>query len=295
MGHHKQLLSRWGLLPVLLTSFWIIAAPTANAGSDDTVQSPDVVGGSGTISTGQPGNPGKPPSVKRKAILAKTNPCSNSTVNSPEGRYIDAGEQGIGMYQPYQCNPQTGWVTRFVCYERCPEGTPPPFVPPAPPTLDELYISLYRAVPAPDPLFAPPVDQGNNIAAIVGKRLYVNLIPNTFEEKEGEYSWGDGYWYATFLIEPNHYQFTDGTATTGLCTANDASARTSEGRKILDEQNCSLVINNKPPSGTLPVTITSNWSATIVTNVPFFPQTTQLNTQTTYDVPVKQIQPIITG
>jgi hypothetical protein len=283
MGDHTIRQSRRRLLFCFLILIGLVFSTlTARAGEETSDD--DVVGGSGTVGgtkpgkTGKPGTTGKPPSAKRKAILTKTNPCKNSAVNSPEGRYIDGGKEGIGMYQPYQCNPQTGWVLRFVCYERCPEGTPKPFVPPAPPTVDQLYISLYRSIPAPNPLFAPPVDQGNNIAAIVGKRLYVNLTTNTFETKEGDYSWSDGYWYATFLIEPNHYQFTDGTTTTGLCTTNDASARTSEGRKTLDEQNCSLVINNKPPNGT---------------NVPFFPQTTQLNTQTTYPVPIKQIQSII--
>jgi hypothetical protein len=297
MEHHKQHSIGRRLLQFFLAACLLAQQQPANAGSDDTGTT-DVVGGSGVVSTGSPGKPGtqsKPPSAKRKAILAKTNPCPASAVNSPEGRYIDAGEQGIGMYQPYQCNPQTGWTLRFVCYERCPEGTPPPFVPPAPPSLDELYISLYRSIPAPDPLFAPPVDTGNNIAAVVGKRLYVNLTPATFEDKEGDYEWGNGYWYATFLLEPNNYQFTDGDTTTGLCTANDASARTRQGRNTLDQQNCSLIINTKPASGILPVTITSHWTATIVTNVPFFPQTLQLQSQTTYPVPIKQVQSIIVG
>ncbi len=294
MGHHSHYRCRRRLFVSLLTAVLLGSASPSYAGDAPDVK--DTVGGAGTVSTGTPGTPAsKPPSAKRKALLTKTNPCPDPGQLSPNGNYIDAGEQGIGMYFPYQCNPNTGWTLQFVCYQRCPEGTPPPFVPPTPPSLDELYISLWRSIPAPDPLFAPPVDKGNNIAAIVGKRLYVNLANSTFEDKDGNYEWGNGYWYATVLIEPNNYTFTDGQTTSGECTTNDASARTNPGRKILDAQNCSLVVNTKPPSGKLPVTITSHWTATIVTNVPFFPQTTQLQTQTTYPVPVKQIQSIITG
>jgi hypothetical protein len=206
---------------------------------------------------------------------------------------VDAGKQGIGMYQPYKCNPESGWVLRFVCYQRCPEGSPAVFVPPAPPSLEDVYIALHRSIPAPDPLFAPPVDKENKITAIVGKRLYVNLTTSSFEEKDGTSTWGDGYWYVSVLMEPNSYSFTDGDQSTGTCTANDASARTREGRRVLDAQGCSIVINDKPANGLLPVTITSKWTAYITTNIPGVPRSTGLQSSTVYPVQVNQIQSII--
>jgi hypothetical protein len=157
-------------------------------------------------------------------------------------------------------------------------------------------LCLLPACPEGSPaVFVPPVDKGNKITAIVGKRLYVNLTTSSFEEKDGTSTWGDGYWYVSVLMEPNSYSysFTDGDQSTGTCTANDASARTREGRRVLDAQGCSIVINGKPANGLLPVTITSKWTAYITTNIPGVPRSTGLQSSTVYPVPVNQIQSII--
>jgi hypothetical protein len=271
----------------------LVATTSSKAESTDqnTVSVVTVVPGSGSTSSGE----SKRPSPKVQAAVARVNRCPVSAVNAPEGQMIDGGAEGIGMYQAYQCNPETGWVTRFVCMQRCPAGKGGGFVPPPPPSLEELYISMHRSIPAPDPLFAPPVDKGNGIAAIVGKRLYVNLSTSSFEEKDGSYSWGGGYWYALVVIAPTSYSFTDGTQSTGACTANEASARTSEGRQALDAQNCSIVINRKPVGAKLPVTVTSKWTAYITTNIPGVPAETGLQSTIVYPVPVNEVQPIIVG
>jgi hypothetical protein len=288
--------SRSRLFIGVLGALLLVSAHGAYAGEgndNNTVSVVTVVPGPGSGS-GSSGK-SKPPSQKVKAAAARVNRCPVSAVNAPEGRFIDGGAEGIGMYQAHQCNPETGWVTRFVCYERCPEGVVKGFTPPPAPSLEELYIAIHRSIPAPDPLFAPPVDKGNGIAAIVGKRLYVNLSTSSFEEKDGSYDWGGGYWYATVVLEPTSYSFTDGTQGAAACTANAASARTIEGRKVLDAQGCSIVINNKPPGGRLPVTITSKWTAYITSNIPNAPASTGLQSSTVYPVLVNEVQSIIAG
>jgi hypothetical protein len=292
MGHFRVGVHRGRLFLGLLT-----LAIVTGLGQSATGAGKDTVSVVTVVTDSSPGGPGKrkAPSVREVAAVGRKDPCPASAVASPEGQMIDAGENGIGMYQPYQCNPATGWQLIFVCYQRCPAGTQPGFTPPTPPSLEELYIAVHRAIPAPDPLFAPPVEQGAGIAAIVGTRLYVNLTPASFEEKDGDYTWGGGYWYATVLLVPDSYSFTDGSSTSAVCTDNNASARTQTGRAVLDTQNCSIVINTKPADTTLDVTITSYWHAVITTNIPGVPQTTPLQSDTTYQVPTNEIQSIITN
>jgi hypothetical protein len=214
---------------------------------------------------------------------------------------IDAGEQGIGMYQPFQCNPDAGWQLIFVCYQRCPAGTPDLYVPPTPPQLWEIYDSIHRGAPMPDPRFAPPVELGGNIKAIVGKRLYINLTENSFSEKDGTYNWdyngnqtsNQGFWYARILYVPVNFEYTVAGQKIGPCPGPGASGRTEAGRAALDALDCSVIINDRPESGILPVTITTNWRVIVNTNIPNMARTVFETGVATFDIPIKELQVVL--
>jgi hypothetical protein len=245
---------------------------------------------------------GKPGSVSpaEKEAIAWVDPCPASSVNAPEGKLIDAGEAGIGMYQNFECNPGSGWTTIFVCSQRCPEGAVREFIPPVPPAVWRVIASLRKSAPLPDPKFAPPVELGGGRAAIVGKRLYVNLTEASFSETDRVYFWnteGDliikGYWYARVLFVPVDYEFAGAGATAGPCTGPGLSGRTLEGRQAQDAQKCSLIINDRPPSGVMTVKVKTNWRAIVVTNIPGMSRTVLLDSEIEVPIPVKELQVVV--
>jgi hypothetical protein len=279
------------LLSVLLVTIGLLCAG-GNARAEDQIAVVTVltkpVGGS-PGSEPQP----KPASARETSAKARVNPCPLSGYGSPNGTLIDNGPQGKGYYQTYTCSKETGWVSVFVCVLDCPEGAVQPFIPPTPPSLEEVYISIHRVIPTPDLRFAPPIENGGKIAAVVGKRLYATLTQNTFEEKDGAYSWDNGYWYADILMVPDNYTFTDGNQTSGKCTDSVANIRTAQGRKAMDQQHCFIVINNRPANSKLPVTVTTHWHAIVTTNIPGVAQFQPLENAITYQVPVKELQAVI--
>jgi hypothetical protein len=248
------------------------------------------------------GTPGTPDTVSpgEKRASAWVDPCPASSVLSPGGQMVDEGERGIGLNQPFQCDPDSGWQTIFVCYQRCPSGVPDVYIPPTPPQLWEIYAAIHRDAPLPGPLFAPPVERGGGIKAVVGKRLYINLTPDSFSEKDGNYSWDTtgaitirGFWYARILYVPVNFEYTVDELTIGPCPGPGASGTTAAGRTALDSLKCSAVINNRPDSGVLPVTITTHWRVIVNTNVPNMARVVYERSSATFDVPVKELQAVL--
>jgi hypothetical protein len=227
----------------------VLVASTQQAALAEVIDDGVDVVGTLTVPTGgSPGSqpPPKPASAREVAAKARVNPCPLSSYGSPNGTLIDEGAKGKGYYQTFACSQESGWVSVFVCYQDCPPDAVKPFIPPTPPSFEEIYISIHRVIPTPELRFAPPIENGGKIAAVVGKRLYVTLTQNTFEEKDGFYSWGNGFWYVNILMVPDSYSFTDGNQTSGKCTDSVANIRTPAARKMLDQQRCYIVINNRP-------------------------------------------------
>jgi hypothetical protein len=242
-----------------------------------------------TVSTvvGTDGSGG--PSAEEQNRSGWVNPCPVDLVRSP-ATLVDRGPLGKGYYQPVQCDLDVGWTTRWVCLVDCPSGTPDTIEIPQPPSWEEIYLSITRAVPTPRPQFAPPLHRDPSLAAIVGKRLYMTLSPTTFTETDGSYSDQTGLWKVRILFVPVSYNFTGQGQTSSSCTltvAPDSAAR----RKQLDGAGCFIVLTKH--SGPTPITITSKWRAVINTNIPNIPRVVPLETTTTYDINVKQLQAVV--
>ncbi len=260
-------------------------------------QSTSAVWSNTTKTVSQKGTKGKytkPPTANETAAKAKVNPCPTGEFDRevfPGGAPQDLGEKGDWAFRASRCSPQDGWVNNWVCVARCPVGTPT-YVQPQKPSWDEVRGSLYAGVPTPEMRFAPPVEENDNAAAIVGKRLYVNLAPESFTEFAVTTSDATGYWYATAHMEPVSFQFGTADDYSDDCPGPGTSGRTAQGRAMNDANGCYIIINNKPASGILTVQTITTWRVTITSNNNLVPQFDDLQTSSTFDVPVKQIQSI---
>jgi hypothetical protein len=171
-----------------------------------------------------------------------------------------------------------------------PDEVPPP---PPPPTFQEIYIYVLGLVPKPEPRFAPPVERGGNIGAVVGKRLYAHLSEVSFSEREHAFSFGNGFWYVTAVLTPHTYEFGGGGSMSDPCDHVINLGATAAGRKQLDAEGCSLLITRRNANKQLPVRFTSYWQITLKTNVDDIPTSFVAAGTMVYDVPVKQIQAVV--
>jgi hypothetical protein len=148
-------------------------------------------------------------------------------------------------------------------------------------------------VPRPDPRFAPPVERGGNVGAVVGKRLYAHVTEESFSEREAPYEFGGGYWYVNIVLTPLWFEFGSSQGMSAQCEHTTNLAATAAGRKQLDAEGCWLLVTRRNANKRLPVRINSYWEATLETNVPDIPTSFLLANTTVYDVPVKQIQAVV--
>jgi hypothetical protein len=254
-------------------------------------------------------------SVEVTQAKARVNPCPLSQTQDPRFLYrTDKGEEGIWEMRAWKCNPAAGWEYVFVCVQNCPPNTPPPPPPPIPPSRDVVLDIINRGTPLPDPQFAPPIENGSfngkPIAAVVGKRFYVNVTTESFTTKTGSYAWdvngnpvaaGTGYWYADVYYNPValFFDLDDGTdtdavkQTAGPCPGPGISGRTEYGRKQNDSNGCYVLVNNRPENSTASITVLTTWVAYTVTNLPGNYAEIPQEAEITVDIPVKELQAVI--
>jgi hypothetical protein len=204
----------------------------------------------------------------------------------------DRGADGVWGQVPVSCSG-TGWTLQYRCVARCPPGTPPAPPPPAPPSYQEVIDTIHRHAPVPSAQFAPPVELGGGVAAVVGKRLYVNVTPESVRPRSGRYEWSGGFWYVDVLYEPDslYFEFEDQVA--GACPVDSPSGRTRAGRDVNDENDCFVVVNERPVGSKSPVTITTTWTVITTTNIPGNFAPFPAAAETVYEVPIKELQAVI--
>jgi hypothetical protein len=204
----------------------------------------------------------------------------------------DKGDEGVWGQVAVSCSG-TGWTLEYRCIAHCPPGTAVAPPPPVPPSFAEVIDTIRRHAPVPTPQFAPPVERGGGVAAVVGKRLYVNVTPASTKPRSGRYEWSGGFWYVDVLYEPGDLYFELGEDTAGACPIDSPSGRTAAGRAVNDANDCFLVVNERPAGSSAPVTVTTTWTVITTTNIPGNFAPFPVAAETVVDVPIKELQAVI--
>jgi hypothetical protein len=279
----------------------LIAAPAnaAEPGSGNSGIGGDTGTWAGsTETTYKPGTQGHKSKSAEGAELVATNwvnPCPNgeSGVEIVAGyQPQDLGEKGIWAYRASRCDPNSGWVTAFVCIYNCPAGTPT-YIPPTPPSWAVVRAQLFQYAPDPQMQFAPPVETNANIGAIVGKRLYVNLATDSYKAFEVTSYDTSGKFFARAYFHPVAFRFFNDDDSSNWCDGPGPSGRNPAGRTELDRTGCFILINKRPPDSHTTVRAVTSWRITIVSNNPNVPKTDTGQTTNTFNVHVKELQAVI--
>ncbi len=244
---------------------------------------------------GTSGSKQHPPSEGEIAATKWVNPCptgESGIERIPGYQPNDEGERGIWAMRSSRCSPTDGWVLQYVCIERCPEGTPT-YIPPTPPSWASVRAELFQYATQPEMQFAPPVETNPDAAAIVGKRLYVNLTPASFTAFEKTSVDTSGKFFARAYFHPVSFKFASPEDTSDACDGPGVSGRTAQGRQKLDAAGCWILINTRPANSYVTIRAVTTWRVTLVSNNPNVPLNDTTQTTATFQVHVKELQAVI--
>ncbi len=210
-----------------------------------------------------------------------TNPRGAYPVTQPDGR--------VTILRLVKCTGDADWVMRNTCLRNCPpgEGGGPP-----PPSPADVEASIEGSASAPDGQFAPPIERGGDIAAIVGKRLYFNVTPASYRTVSETLTLNE-VWQAAFTITPGKISLTLSTGESATCQGPGASGTTKAGRTQSDSLGCYVLINTKPPGGIAEAVLSTESTIVVTTIIPGVRPTWIVTKNTPISIPIDEIQSII--
>jgi hypothetical protein len=200
-------------------------------------------------------------------------------------------ENGEYYYQKkWKCAGEVDWRYTWVCAS-CDPATPPQPPPPSPEAVWNLLVAIAKQ---PVGRFAPPVERGNGIAMVYGKRLYFRADTSSFAVQRDTMTFPGG-WSATGVLTPVGINFTAAGNGTVRCAGPGFDGTSRAGRAAADAAGCYLPITQGPKAGTIVSTLTIRWNITVESNIPGVALQGVTTTTQTIALPVRDVQSVVSG
>jgi hypothetical protein len=252
-----------------------------------------------TVSLGTtiPGRPGKPPSADQVAHRAKPVTCHMGERNTEYGRRISDTKTGTDdqpiseALLPVRCVNGV-WELGWVCVGgNCPVGTVREELPPQP-AFAEVQQAIIAQALIPEPAYAPPIERGGAIAAVVGKRFYFTINPASFRPVRFNEIYANSY-TAEALLTPIRIGLQSNIGNMS-CDAPINNITTRSARNFADSVDCYIIITNRPETGTATGTVFITWDIDVRSNIAEWNQTFQAESSTSIEIPIKELQAVVT-
>jgi hypothetical protein len=185
-------------------------------------------------------------------------------------------------YYTYICNGIENTV--WGCLNNACPGIAPLALPVDPQTIRDHYETFALQ---PDGIYAPPVHRGST--SYVGLRLYFSTNPDRWKPNLDSAYDIAGH-RVVGSVKPVALIFT-AQGQTVTCKTAGTNPTTAAGRK---DKTCSVIVNDRPPSGKETITLTIKWQCDVVSDVPGITNDTWYVDRTeTQTINVHEIQAVI--